>query len=797
MKIHTDSPSNPLVLVVSRVNEVGAASFTFDPPRISPTPHARFPVQSYLLVPLRTALTRHYQGEALFDSTRIAGLSSSHRITRAGARSLFAHAPRAHTAIEIPVLYFDFDNGAHCRWNAEQAARFGAHLDEVLWRHDLTFGGAWYTTRGGWRFVQPLAKPVVLTSDADIELHEARLRAYGAQLDAIIESGFADFDLDGLPFAKQHDPSCDTWSHLFRVPHATRDGVLQQLPMSMDRLRAWDGYSSLTPLYAPGESPEEIAAARAAAEVRAAEQRALRAKREAARAANPRAILSPSLRPKGADWNSIDLIEFFRARGELRQPVAIDKVAVVCPWNDEHTTGEAGDSGTVIFTGGARHTFYCSHSHCRGRGLPDLRNLDPHAYDAACREQWIPTGDSPAFAARKAAEAAENARIVANFRRRGTISSTVAAALGDATPSTPAAKPLVTPIVRTHSGIAAAGALAPTAYVPNRTDIAAGLSQVDRRRAAICAGCGSFDKGYRNMNRLTGPKGGQRYRAPFACKKTVTCPNCAAFFADRRAESLVAVVNANPQLHFAARAFTVTADTPEACLMIAFAATADIMPLFRGIPACRFVCVNNSRLASQAYRINTNTITIQFLFALPRSQKEREALFSALDSYRAGGVAHADTRCVFVPRANVSRFVVGCLGWVPVWADQPDTLDAALPALDRRKLYLGNKALRALEKSQPEKTSEMVSHGADLDLVEQLKPHEQYLVCIRFAELIARQHDGGMPVELVRGSRGGAAIDHGELFALRAKVEPEWRMWLAQKKFETERSAVSVGSLTG
>src|SRR5690606_10017408 len=45
------------------------------------------------------------------------------------------------------------------------------------------------------------------------------------------------------------------------------------------------------------------------------------------------------------------------------------RVAVDCPWADEHTA-RSGSSGTVVFAprpGEPRGYFYCSHAHCANR----------------------------------------------------------------------------------------------------------------------------------------------------------------------------------------------------------------------------------------------------------------------------------------------------------------------------------------------------------------------------------------------------------------------------------------------
>jgi hypothetical protein len=53
---------------------------------------------------------------------------------------------------------------------------------------------------------------------------------------------------------------------------------------------------------------------------------------------------------------------------------------VICPWAREHTSGEDGDSSTVIFpatTEAGWGLFHCSHAHCVGRTTADLLDILP------------------------------------------------------------------------------------------------------------------------------------------------------------------------------------------------------------------------------------------------------------------------------------------------------------------------------------------------------------------------------------------------------------------------------------
>lgn len=81
----------------------------------------------------------------------------------------------------------------------------------------------------------------------------------------------------------------------------------------------------------------------------------------------------------------------------LGAPLSDGKYAVVCPWQQRHTTGEAGDSGTAIFPakpGATLGGFRCLHSHCANRTWQDvLRDLPADAVARAKSE--LPMAPSP------------------------------------------------------------------------------------------------------------------------------------------------------------------------------------------------------------------------------------------------------------------------------------------------------------------------------------------------------------------------------------------------------------------
>lgn len=58
--------------------------------------------------------------------------------------------------------------------------------------------------------------------------------------------------------------------------------------------------------------------------------------------------------------------------GMAGRMLGTDKMAVQCPWEDEHTSGDRFDSSTVVFGPSAGNNlgfFHCSHAHCHGRTI--------------------------------------------------------------------------------------------------------------------------------------------------------------------------------------------------------------------------------------------------------------------------------------------------------------------------------------------------------------------------------------------------------------------------------------------
>lgn len=80
----------------------------------------------------------------------------------------------------------------------------------------------------------------------------------------------------------------------------------------------------------------------------------------------------------------------FRIAGHVTKTIDDTRIAVKCPWSDEHTHGDGSISSTVIFaptTTRPHGAFHCSHAHCAGRtDTAALAALAEEAVDQAVAE---------------------------------------------------------------------------------------------------------------------------------------------------------------------------------------------------------------------------------------------------------------------------------------------------------------------------------------------------------------------------------------------------------------------------
>jgi len=89
----------------------------------------------------------------------------------------------------------------------------------------------------------------------------------------------------------------------------------------------------------------------------------------------------------------------FAALGAVGRRLGPDKVAVLCPWRNEHSTGKDYDGSTIVFApqlGKAWGWFHCSHAHCHKRTQEQvLDQLPEGALDAARRSLGMDPGARP------------------------------------------------------------------------------------------------------------------------------------------------------------------------------------------------------------------------------------------------------------------------------------------------------------------------------------------------------------------------------------------------------------------
>lgn len=107
----------------------------------------------------------------------------------------------------------------------------------------------------------------------------------------------------------------------------------------------------------------------------------------------PKAQPLPAAPPgQRGDYSTLDVVRWFDAHGLYIRHISGNTHAVVCPWNDEHTTDSPPHGGdTVIFEGGGDDWpgFHCHHSHCEGRRVRDVMQIWGDA-DQFCSRRFTP-----------------------------------------------------------------------------------------------------------------------------------------------------------------------------------------------------------------------------------------------------------------------------------------------------------------------------------------------------------------------------------------------------------------------
>jgi hypothetical protein len=153
----------------------------------------RWSETDFAILPLRSALERHYSTDAHCVGYLVDGAKTQPRITKGGAASYPGR-------IVLATMLADVDNAGHQPWSDEGIARLKATWSDPP--HVLRTCGI-YSTRGGYRLVQPLTTPI------PIERAESHLDAW---LDELEAAGIA------------VDRACRDWTRHFRMPHVVRAG---------------------------------------------------------------------------------------------------------------------------------------------------------------------------------------------------------------------------------------------------------------------------------------------------------------------------------------------------------------------------------------------------------------------------------------------------------------------------------------------------------------------------------------------------------------------------------------------
>jgi len=164
-------------------------------------------LQVFLLQPGLEALTRAYETDAHLTMYDLAGEDSIPRLTKwpSGLKYLKDQglAPMVHWCV------LDVDTPEHKLWTETPPQWWIGQLSAIKNSPEAGKAG-WYKTRGGYHLVWPLSPP--LPPD-DWERYVAALRARLRR--------------DGIAINEE----CKDWTRLMRLPHVTREGVAQDLPL--------------------------------------------------------------------------------------------------------------------------------------------------------------------------------------------------------------------------------------------------------------------------------------------------------------------------------------------------------------------------------------------------------------------------------------------------------------------------------------------------------------------------------------------------------------------------------------
>ena len=256
----------------------------------------------------------------------------------------------------ITGMFFDLDGG-------EDHSALLAALDDLqiayLWAESCSSSSECIR----WHLVLPLAEPVTLP--ADTALQAQRTAHWSVQYAAV-----ADWlcDLGGLP-GREWDKSCKNANRVrFAGSRLSADAEPRKVILRGGRRIVWDalaaalGVAPWVPMLTPEGEPAALSL------------------RPGSGSRAPVAPGEPDGGPTAGESTGSLLLKAASAWGTLGPAIGqpVSKYMVLCPWRDEHTTGQQAqgvhDSSTVIMVAGGGG-FKCAHSHCVDRTAREYLSL--------------------------------------------------------------------------------------------------------------------------------------------------------------------------------------------------------------------------------------------------------------------------------------------------------------------------------------------------------------------------------------------------------------------------------------
>jgi hypothetical protein len=262
-------------------------------------------------MPIAEALTREHQSDA-----HLACYSAPEINRRLATELVFGEF-----ALGVPMLLFlvDVEPTGHAKVTPEWWAAELAKLERLIADHP---GGFVYRTRGGYRIVYLLQRPVVLSSTPDAARWKLTYLAWLDHLEQV--------------YGVVGDRSCQDWTRLYRLPRVIRDGERQEFETigNADAIGTWDVAVSIL-------EPEP-------------------------RQQRPR---GPHVSTAG-DFNIDDFMARAYPGVQWKQTLQGRRWDIECPWIAEHSSESKRETSVFAYPSGSWE-FICLHNHCR-----NIRNHD-------------------------------------------------------------------------------------------------------------------------------------------------------------------------------------------------------------------------------------------------------------------------------------------------------------------------------------------------------------------------------------------------------------------------------------